>query len=479
MKSKLKKLASMPAGVKASVAFFFASIITSGISYIVTPIYTRILPDEIFGQTSTYMTWVTIFGIVAMFCLSYGVFNNGMLDYPDKRDEFSFSMLILSNIITLVFSAILLSLYPLIKDILDMDFALVVLMCVLFFFQPVYNFWTARQRYELKYKKTVIWTIVNAVASPLVAVICILTTEHNKLYARIFGAELALIAIYIGFYIYMGNKSRWKVNTKYWKAAFLFNLPLIPHYLSTYLLGNSNKLLISNLIGNAEVAYYSVAQSVATIVTIVWSAINTSLIPFTYENCQKKEYGKIAKVTMPILTVFAVVCVAVIMFAPEVVAIMSPASYMEAIYVIPPIVGGVFFQVQYYIYANIIYYFKQPKYVMYASVTAVVLNFVLGYFLISEFGYLAAGYSTLICFLLQAVLDYFAFRKVVKEKIYNMKYISVLSLIVIVIALGSNLLYNNIWIRYGIVAVIGIVSFIFRKRIIALIKEMRNKGNEA
>ena len=273
----------------------------------------------------------------------------------------------------------------------------------------------------------------------------------------------------------MAIKSHWKVEMKYWKAALFFNLPLIPHYLSTYLLGNSNKLLISNIIDDTAVAYYSVAQSVATIITIVWSSINSTLIPFTYEKCKNKDYKSISKITMPVLTLFAAVAVIAIMFAPEVVAIMATSDYMEAVYVIPPIVGGVFFQVQYYIYANIVYYYKHPKYVMYASVTSVILNLGLGYVFISKYGYLAAGYSTLICYLIQAILDYFAMRKVVKEQVYNMKYIGMLSLAVIIIAMFSNLLYGNMWARYGIIAVLLIMGFIMRKRIIKIFVDIKAK----
>ena len=120
MKKLFGKKANISPGVKASIAFFLASVLTHGISYIVTPIYTRVLSSEEYGQTSVYLTWLQVFGIIAMFCLSYGVFNNGMMDHKDKRDEYSFSMLMLSNIITLSFSAILLSLYPLFKGYLKL-----------------------------------------------------------------------------------------------------------------------------------------------------------------------------------------------------------------------------------------------------------------------------------------------------------------------------------------------------------------------
>ncbi len=475
MKKLFEKLKKLPAAAKASIAFFLASVVTKGIAYILTPIYTRILPPEIVGKASMFTTWLEIFGIVAMFSLSAGVFNNGMVDHPEKRDEFSFSMLVLSNIITLFFSILLLTLYPFIQEFIGLDYAFIFLMCIVFLFQPAYNFWSARQRYELKYKASIFWTILSTIVSPVTAIVLILTTDGNDLYARIFGANVFSIIMYVGFYVFLAKKSKFKVNVKYWKEALLFNLPLIPHYLSTYLLGNTNKLLIQNIVGDAAVAYYGVAYSVAAVALIVWSAVNATLIPHTYENCKTKNYSAINKVVMPILTVFAVICVLVMLFAPEVVAIMATAEYMEAIYVIPPVVGGVFFQVHYYIYANVVYYYKKPKFVMIASVLATVLNFVLGYVFISNFGYLTAGYVTMICFLVQATIDYFAMRKVVKDKIYNMKYIGLLSIIVVACALTCNLLYPLPILRYAIVAVLLILAIIFRKKIIDSIKALKEK----
>lgn len=475
MTINIKKIKQLPQGVKASIAFFFASVISKGIVYITTPLYTRLLTTDEYGQVSVYTTWLNLFGIVAMFCLSYGVFNNGMIDYPEKRDDYSFSMLILSNIITVCFSALLLCLYPLIKSQLGLEPPLLILMCLSFLFQPAYNFWTARQRYELKYKMTVIWTILTGLLSTLISVIAIICTSDNRFYARIFGAEMTLIVIYIGFYIYLAVKNSFKINTCYWKSALIFNLPLIPHYLSTYLLGSSDKLMISYLIDDSATAYYTVAYSVAAIATTVWSAINSSLIPFTYEKCRDKNYKAISAITMPLLTVFAVVCILVIMLAPEVVAIMATADYMEAVYVIPPIIGGVFFQVQYFIYANIVYYYKRPKYVMYASVTSTVFNIVLNYLFIPKFGYAAAGYTTLICYMLQASIDYLALKKIVKEKVYNMRYLGILSLGVIITSLISAMIYDHTLIRYAVVLTSIILCIIFRNKIIGIIKTVRNK----
>lgn len=472
----LHKINKLPLGVKASIAYFFANLFSKGIAYLTTPVYTRLLTSEQYGQVSVFLTWLEIFGIVAMFCLSYGVFNNGMVDYPNDRDDFSLSMLALSNTITIIFSILLFGLFPYIEKYLHIGRPLLLLMCIIFFFHPAYNFWYTRQRYEMKYKKTLIWSMISAIISPVFAISAIMIFgESNRLYSRIFGAEIPLLLIYIGFYFYLAKKNKFRINTKFWKGAFLFNLPLIPHYLSTYLLSSSDKLMISYIVNDSATAYYSVAHSVAAVVFIVWNAINGSLVPYTYEKCKIKDYKSISNVTLPLLLLFACISVGLVMMAPEIVRIMASESYHEAIYIIPPIVGGVFFQVQYSIYANIIYYYKKPVYVMIGSITATISNLILNYVFISKYGYFAAGYTTIFCYGLQAVIDYIGMKMTVNEEIYNMRFILLLSLTVIAFSCLSPLTYDFIYLRYLILTTLIIIGIIFRNKIFGMLSIIRRK----
>lgn len=463
-----RNLKQLSPSVKASIAFFVSGVFVKGISYLVTPVYTRLLSTAEYGRVSVYLTWMDIFGIIAMFCFANGIFNNGMLDYKEKRDDFSFSILCLSNIVTLCFAGLFFCFYPLFRSALNIDIPLLILMFVIFLFQPAYAFWSARQRYELKYKGILFFSIFMAIASPTVAIITMLfSNEGERLYPRLFGAECPLILFYIGFYLYLGFKNKWKVNKTYWKQALLFNLPLIPHYLSAYLLNSSDKIMISYLISDTATAYYSVAHSIAAVATIVWTAINGSLIPYTYEKCKEQKYDDINKVTLPLLSLFAVGCVMVILLAPEAVQIMATSDYYEAVYVIPPIVGGVFFQVQYYIYANVVYYHKKPLYIMIGSITAMVANIILNLIFIPQFGYIAAGYTTIVCYALQAVIDFFAMRRIAKTNVYNMKFIFLLSIIVVAVAIFSNLIYDYMIVRFSIFGVLIILGLIFWKKILS------------
>ena len=474
MHKKLKL--NMSVGVKASVAYFLASVISKGIAYITTPIYTRLLTSAEYGKTSVFLTWQQIFGIVAMFNLSHGVFNNGMSDYKNKRDEYSYSMLVLSNCITIVTGILLFAGMQLFGNFLNLEYPFIVLMFAIFMVEPAYNFWKSKQRYEYQYSYPVIWSVVQAVIYPLIAIAIIkLHAPGDRLYARIFGSEIPMFLVFLGFYLYIGQKNKWHLNTSYWKYAFMFNLPLLPHYLSSYLLSSSDKIMISHLVGDTSTAYYSVAYSVAAVGTIVWTAINGSLIPYTYKKCEEKDYAAINRVTLPILYLFASCCIFIIILAPEVVKIMATKEYHEAIYVIPPIVGGVFFQVQYFVFANILYYYKKPKYVMYGSLVATFLNLLLNYIFIRIFGYIAAAYTTLLCYLIQAIIDYYAMRKAVPEKVYDIKTISWLSFGIIIIALISNFIYDYYIIRYAFLIALLATVYVFRKKILNIMKLIKAK----
>jgi len=144
--------------------------------------------------------------------------------------------------------------------------------------------------------------------------------------------------------------------------------------------------------------------------------------------------------------------------------ILSPNEYHAGIYVIPPVVSGLFFSVMYFIFANVIYYFKQPKYVMVGSVLAAILNIVLNYYFIPKYGYIAAGYTTLISYAFQTVMNYWAMRKVMGRNIYNTKFLIFISVVIILTGLMLSLVYSNMVLRIILLAVTIACSVLYLHR---------------
>ena len=77
---------------------------------------------------------------------------------------------------------------------------------------------------------------------------------------------------------------------------------------------------------------------------------------------------------------------------------------------------GVYFMFAYTFFAVIEFYFEKKKYVTYATMSGAVLNIILNYICIKLFGYMAAGYTTLVCYMLYTVAHYCLHKKSVMKK---------------------------------------------------------------
>lgn len=460
------KYNGIPLTVKASVVYLLVSLIQRGLGIISSPVYTRILTSKEYGKVSVYYSMEQLIGTIAMFSLSAGCFDIGMQDYKEDRDKFISSILVLSNIITLICAFIIILLYPIVKEYIGLDLNLLIAMFIGFLFQPAFLFWTRKERFEYKYKMPGILTVIGAISSTIFSIILIFVFPSYRVEARIMGSLIPMLLIYIFFWGYLFKRVKGKINYLYWKFAFLFNLPLIPHYMSSYILNSSDRIMISKLVGNSEAAYYSLAYSIASLVTMIWTAINSSMVPFLLDKYEKKDYEGASYALRPVLVIFAFMCTGIILVAPEMIKILATSEYYEAIFIIPPVVGGVFFQSLYYIFTNVLYYYKKPQFIMFASISSAFLNLLLNYLFIPKFGYIVAGYTTLFCYLLQAIIDLLVAKYTIGKNIFDLKIIFPLSLLMIVILVFSNILYMFNLARYIFLMVFLLILFIKRKTII-------------
>ena len=102
------------------------------------------------------------------------------------------------------------------------------------------------------------------------------------------------------------------------------------------------------------------------------------------------------------------------------------------------------------------------------------LNIILNSIFIDMYGFIAAGYTTLVCYTIFAIAHYIYMILLVKkkEKIIIIKpiKIGVLSVGLIIITICMNNLYDYILLRYILIIVICLVLYIKRNNIIRLIK---------
>ncbi len=483
MKNKIKKLLAeydrIPVPVKASLWFTVCNFLQKGISMITVPVFTRLLTTEQYGVYTVYQSWYSIITVFATLNLYYGVFNNGMVKYPDDRDRFTSSMQGLTTTITSAWFIVYLAASNFWNSVLGLPTILVLAMFAELIFMPAYSFWAARQRFEFRYRNLVIVTSIMTISSPVIGIAAVLVSEH-KAEARVLS--FVLVQVCIGGFFYIRNllKGRTFFYKAYWRFGLGFNIPLIPHYLSQSVLNQSDRLMIKKMVGYGKSAIYSVAYSVAMLMILITSAINNSFIPYTYGCLKEEKYDDLKKNANALIILVGLGTFFVVAFGPEVIRIFAPEEYYEAIWVIPPVSASVYFIFLYPIFANVEFYYEENKFVMFASIGGAVSNIILNYIFIQIFGYIAAGYTTLACYMLFSGGHYFFMRKVLKkhniqEKLYDSRFILMFSGLEL-LAMGIMMIsYNYPIMRYGIIACMAAGVIVKRKAIIEVIKNIRKK----
>ncbi len=228
----IKKYTSISVQARAAIWFSACSILQKGISFIVVPIFTRILTTEQYGTYSLYLSWLQILTIITSLYLYYGVFTNGMNKYDTDRDRYISSMQGLTLTITAIVFAIFFVTQNAWSDILGLAPHLIFLMFVEMAVTPALSFWSGRQRFEYKYRKLVIVTLCKSIVNPVLGLIMVSLAE-DKATARILSVVIVEVCFCGVIMVYQFLKGKCWIDKKYWKFALGMAIPLFCHI--TYL----------------------------------------------------------------------------------------------------------------------------------------------------------------------------------------------------------------------------------------------------
>ncbi len=465
-----EKYNSLSSSLKVSLWFVLCNVIQKAALILTTPIYSRIMSTEQFGEYKVFLSWVDLAVILTTLDIFYSGYNVGMEKFREDRKAYTSAMHGLCFAITSLWVVMLMPfasyLGPKLR-ISPIQFRMLLLYMYVF---PVFQFWSARKKYEYQYKPLIVVTAISSVGTILFGSLAAYFCEakgDGAIIAKI--VVEAVIAIPLFLASVQGIKSLY--NKFYWKYALKFNIPLVPHYLSSMILNHSDILMIDMICGKTDAAIYGVAYSVAVIITVVQNAMNSAIIPWMYKKLRENDLAGFAKVTSGVIGAMAVLNLSLMICAPEAVMVMGSSEYSAAVYVIPPITFGVFLTTVYGLFMNIELYYHNNRYAAVASVIAAASNIVMNFFFIREFGYMAAGYTTFASYLLLLIMHFFGLRKVAAKndlsyrKLFNMKTILMIIFGFAIATVVIFVTYRYIWLRLGLIAMIVILLLTCRKKI--------------
>ena len=473
----LRKYNNIPIAAKATIWFIFCSTLQKCISLITTPIFTRIMTTEQFGQFSVYNSWLQILTIITTLRLNYAVFNKGMSKYREDRDGYTATMQSLTFVITLFVLGIYLIFRRQVNALTELPTFIMIAIFAELLVTPAIDFWTIRKRYEYIYKSVVIRTVAMALINAVLGVVAVYVSEE-KGYARIISCVIVNIVFGISLFIYNRKQGKTWFKREYAKFAILFNLPLLLHYFSLYILDQFDRIMIQKMDGIAAAGIYSVAYSAGLLMKIITQSVNSALVPWQYEKLERRELKNLDNTLFSVFALIAACSLLFSAFAPEIMRILADEKYYEAIYVIPPVALSMFFTFEYTTFANVEFFFDQNKFTMYVSVGGALLNVVLNYVGIKMFGYIAAAYTTLICYAVFTFSHYIYMSYSIKkaldiDKIFNPTRLVILNSVVLVCGTFVIFLYRTFVVRY--IVIVGCMSILFinRKKIMELFSLVR------
>lgn len=466
----------LPLTIRGAFWFLMCSFLQKGIAFITTPIFTRLLTTEEYGQYSVFVSWQGIVTVFVTLNLAAGVYTQGLVKFEKERYVFTSSLQGLVLALTVAWTLVYLLFKEFWNQLLGLTTVQVLAMLVTIWASTVFGFWSIEQRVDLRYRRLVALTLVVSIVRPLVGIFLV-THANDKVTARILGIALVDLVAYVGLFIIQARRGRSLFSKKFWKYAVLFNLPLIPHYLSVNVLSSADRIMISNMVGASQAGIYSLAYSISQVMMMFNAALLQTMEPWLYKKIHDRRIGDIAAMAYPCFGLIAVANLALVAFAPEAVALFAPPEYHEAIYVIPPIAMGVFFNFFYTFFATFEFYYEKTSWITAATVGGAVLNIGLNWLLVPVFGYVAAGYTTLFCYIAFASFHYWFMNKICREnldgvKVYDVRVIMSMSAVCLLAGFALLATYDIPAVRYAMLIASFVLAIMWRGRITSILRKI-------
>ncbi len=480
MISKLRrKWQAIPLTVKVSTSYAICSILQRCLSFFTLPLFTRLLTTDQYGQYTVYQSWSNIITIFVTLNLAYGSFSTAMVKYEERRSEYVSVVQGICLVLTAAFLGIYLPFSDWFNQFFEIPTYLMVVMLIEILFTCSLHLWMAKNRFEYKYKSVVLVTLINTFVAPSTALVLVSLTEEKGV-ARILGYALTYIAVGGFFFVYNILKGKKLYDKELWSYALRFNIPLLVYYLSQVIFNQSDRIMINHYCGTDAAAMYGVAFNLAMILTFVLNSINGSYVPWFYGKLKEGKAKDNQGVACGIAVLLGILLLAVIWYAPEIILVMAGAKYVDAVPVVAPVAMSILLLYYSQLFINLEFYYEEKKLLVLASIASAVVNIALNAWLIPKISFVAAGYTTFVSYILFALCNYLAVRRLINNKravgdAYNIKaLLGIFIMFVAASALGV-ILYDQLALRIVITLAVLVIIFVFRNKLMSVLKTIKNR----
>lgn len=461
---------------KSGMLYLIAEFFTRGISFLATPIFTRLLPTAVFADVKIYESWVYLFAPIVSFSL-YQSLSRAKFDFRENYDKYLSNMLSLMAIISLGVFVLFLPLVGVLEHFFGFSGPLLLMMLL---YCLAYNGIQSIQLHDrqlMHYKRNIVLTVLSVLPAIFISLIFVLiysgiVTNDQLLSIRI--VSFFLPTTLVGFVVmsFALAKGRSFFDLEHWKYGIKYSAPMMLSVVAAQVYFQSANLIVKKIYGLEPAAIVALAMTVGYIMDILIHAIDNAWRPWLFEQLNAEKFKKIKKIWNILFVCVTLIVWCMVMVAPELVMFLGGAKYKNSVWLIYPILCGSLANFLLIEYTAIEQYYKKTRISGYASVISIIFALSINFVFIFLFGYKVAAYTTAAAYLISCLVHYLFVRRFEKNDVLKTGFSFLIIFVAFIICTLSTLLFSlALWLRcLVIIAVFIVIIIATRKQLTALLQ---------
>jgi O-antigen/teichoic acid export membrane protein len=394
-----------------SLAYGIGVLGSQLIIYLMLPFLTRYMPQEEYGVISVIISLYAFLNMLTNAGLPPATFRfyNDTTDEQDRRFTLGSSQFLFFLFAIIPATVVLLYSKPISTLLLGADrYALALQLAACFLIVDTLNiFGGVILRIQVRPLLSSIHSIITIGCEMGMAILFV--TVYNMGVVGYWLGYLIGGSIGLAFMLWFVRKAivfdtSWKKIVELMK----FGVPLIPAAVSMTVLRVADRYIIGSLAGLPQVAVYDVGYKAGSIIVLLIAPFRAAWAPFAFSISQKPEAPRVYR---DVLTYLSAGCsfliLGVIAFRFELIHIMAPASYDNAVAVVSWVAASQLFLAIYLVLSIGLMINKKTYHLAWIAVFAGGLNLLLNFALIPFIGILGAAISTFVSYAALAISAYF------------------------------------------------------------------------
>lgn len=459
--------------IKNTIIITIGKISTSLITFLLLPLYTTFLSTKEYGIVDLVNTLVILFLPIMSLQIDQGVFRE-LIDI--RNNEKAKSKIIstgtfLLTIQSILFVILYLFLAPFIKNNYKTLLITNLIICAyLNLFQQIARGLGDNNKYAIDTficsLFTIIFTIIFIVVFKLGASGMLLGT----IFGQLVGIVYFIISLKLYKYIRLKNYTK---NLK--KIIWKYSIPLIPNAIAWWLLGASDAVIVSTILGIDSNGILAASLKFSTIIVTLYGIFNISWHESAALSINDDDFDDFFNKTINILfKLFLSLDVLLLAFMPFIFSIMVNKKYSMGYGLIPISIVSSLFNVLQGLVVVVFAAKKDTKNIAITSMATAIINIVLHLLLIKFIGLYASVISTFISLLLLSIYRIYVInKKYFKVKLESKTFISGT---IIISFLMVTFYLNNLYLNILSIFIAIFYSFILNKNSIDfVISILKNK----